>query len=1074
MLGAGYGARPLTKKEQEQNEKAKVALGKLIKLTEARTAALETSTAAAGATAPNAVGTTGGGAKHRADELDLRPLARNSANQIMYPGEVETSFTAIGRKMKALPAYPGEAGPAAPSGRGGSHDHRRSSNRSANDADSGNSSDDGDSDNDDDDDDDDDGDGDDNNFDESISPFGGSGAHSSTAYSVGTLPGGASSARAKLTFSTIANLARLQSQKTKEEKARKKKKEKEKDIILNIGDLERGHTGAGGKVQFQLDGSYIDDQGWALQIVDDHRVFDPHLQTMREWAAALSRMKFSCKALATPTTSVRDALSGGTVPSSSSLSSEPPSRRASAGSASSRPTSTSTSRPHTSKSRKAAAAAGRVADVAEIEDYGLAEAYKTKFKRFWNGSGIVYWPSGNKAIVISSTKAGPYVSAYADGGTGGDMLRFIATPLGHGAVYRDDGSTHLSYSPHGISLYSLNGSEEAVWPWGSAPFIMPIEIEVGLSVLCGTSAGVELHMQRQAQSYNVNVMPQHAKLTKAKPAGVPPSQVEFQAKSVCKDVVDRMNAAIKETYSALHTVWLHTDEIHQLEASRPPSAARQKLNPHHHAEAVSPPHGSYSPPASSSPPPQTDFGGSIGGDGDGNGHVAIINSNGVAGVGAAGTAPDTAPLAPRRSLSIANPGDIKSRLPGFKAAVHAKVTGKKLHSRVPDVPQPAAFVAYSRELANSYHAGAYYARNVAASGQDKLSETLTAWSFRTNKDRGKGGTPSGEVADRPKSAYTRKHEKALAEAKHRAIGKHLLAAPALIRAHCNPDKLIPSSRVAPGSRKEEGSKLLLHHDFNNVAGGGGDGDSSHTHSHYSLTKLMAQSAGRPKTSRPSTSRPSTSRKPSRSSSGSVGGHGDGMHRPQTAPAGFGRPSRSSSGSVGSKKDSPRSTVCVSKLSAPNTGNQHMPCHCDPRQIPTLSDGGFDKFIKRAPKSALIAVLVTERSTAAAATEEVLLKVYTDTAGSNIFPCTTFPDADVIVVKAFAKIKVKGKAGITPGLIATRHRAETGMVLFYGGGSMVHAKRDTRPLRGAEDFNALLKQARTNLVAGRVLPNDFQF
>jgi len=395
-----------------------------------------------------------------------------------------------------------------------------------------------------------------------------------------------------------------------------------------------------------------------------------------------------------------------------------------------------------------------------------------------------------------------------------------------------------------------------------------------------------------------------------------------------------------------------------------------------------------------------------------------------------------------------------------------------------------------------------------ASGHDKLAETLTAWSYSTGNTTGtgtgKGGAP--EMMARPKSAYERKQAKAQADAKHKAVGKDLLAAPAMMPARHNPDQLIPSSRVAPG-RSEGGGGKQQQHDYNNIGGGGGAGggagDSSnnnntttttnHTHSHYNLAKLMTQSAGRPKTShrpstsRPSTSRPSTSRpstssrRSSRASSGSIGGGQEddvGMRRPQTAPSGFGRPARSSSSASSTSKGSPRTTVCVSKLSNPHTGNQHLPCHCDPRQIPTLSDGGLDTFIKRVSKvskAALVAVLVTERGTATAATEEVLLKVFTDTAGRNIFPCTTFPDADVIVVKAFGKIKVKGKAGsATPGLLATRHNAETGMVLFYGGGALVHAKRDTRPLRGVQDFQTLLKQARSKLVSGRTMPADFQF
>jgi hypothetical protein len=42
---------------------------------------------------------------------------------------------------------------------------------------------------------------------------------------------------------------------------------------------------------------------------------------------------------------------------------------------------------------------------------------------------------------------------------------------------------------------------------------------------------------------------------------VPISNVEFRARALCKDVIDRMNVAMKATYHAMHTVLLSAKSI---------------------------------------------------------------------------------------------------------------------------------------------------------------------------------------------------------------------------------------------------------------------------------------------------------------------------------------------------------------------------------------------------------------------------------------------------------------------------------------------------------------------------------
>jgi hypothetical protein len=436
----------------------------------------------------------------RADELNLRRLARVTPLSIKVPGKLEVNRTDQGRKMTTVAAFPAGAIfqkqpdlPTTPS-----HE-RKLSPDGAPDAES---------------------------IEQPTSPL-----HDGETLTVDANdPHPAASQHNMMHINPVSEMIGLQelSPHTKKPKA---KSFRGKPMHIPTG-----------RIGFQLDGTSVDDQGYAMQLTDDHRVFDPHLQTMREWAAARARMYGGCP---------------GQPPASA----------------------------HT-RTKSATARGGKksVATVLMIhnEDYGVAIHHKTPFKRLMDGSGTIFWPSGNMAISISSTKSGQYVSVFADEdatGGGGNLLRFHSTPSGHGSILREDGSAIVMYTPHNVTLNKENGSETAKWDWEATPSMMPFDITPGISVRLGSPDGVKLSMARQAQQHDMVVTPRSC-FVKPQNLNIPLSNVEFRARALCKDAVDRMNVAMSATYSAMHAMVLSAKVIRALSISRPTSAkAAVKLSP---------------------------------------------------------------------------------------------------------------------------------------------------------------------------------------------------------------------------------------------------------------------------------------------------------------------------------------------------------------------------------------------------------------------------------------------------------------------------------------------------------------
>ena len=260
-------------------------------------------------------------------------------------------------------------------------------------------------------------------------------------------------------------------------------------------------------IEFTLDGAKAADSGWTLQTVDDPNVFDPALQTYRDWASGRACM-FRCHL----------------------------SRIAEAA-----PSSTNRSRTKGKKDRR------------RIEYYGLAERPQTKFLTMVNKSGTVHWPSGRRAVCISTCDAGLYAWAFRDSAEV-KALQFYSTPYGDGCVLWPNGNPHVLFNQQTLTLYNQNGNKEAQFRWDSIPFMMPIELQPGLKVHISSSKQIVLELSLQAQAYKISVTNSRNWL-RVTSHSRPLSTVEMKANMFCTTIKKRFDAMEEEVYDTLCGMW---------------------------------------------------------------------------------------------------------------------------------------------------------------------------------------------------------------------------------------------------------------------------------------------------------------------------------------------------------------------------------------------------------------------------------------------------------------------------------------------------------------------------------------
>jgi hypothetical protein len=381
-----------------------------------------------------------------------------------------------------------------------------------------------------------------------------------------------------------------------------------------------------------------------------------------------------------------------------------------------------------------------------------------------------------------------------------------------------------------------------------------------------------------------------------------------------------------------------------------------------------------------------------------------------------------------------------------------------------------AWKEFDAALERTFHGSAQYHKTVQDSGNDPLAAAMQATKVSSQCTLAGPKKMSSTVAktERPKTAPVngRRIEVHISlETLLRRLSKEVLSAPALLTSRGPADTMSRSHTAKKSSAGVHGGSNQVQF-------------AASSQSHYHLAKVINSSV-RPKTaagiSQPSSSRPRASvLRASAADEGSTEPRKT-LQRPQTAPSAMGR--RAASATTDGRaaetlKQKLKSSCCVTQLSHPNAGNQKLPCHCSPREIPVIGDDAIDVLVKQLPTTTMLMVLVTERC-ASSTTEDEVLTQYIAAVGKDIFPCNKMQALDFITARSFAKVRTKGSRTETPGLLSIRHRAEPGMLLFYGGGNLVYARRETRPVRGAHELQMVVKQAKASLFRGIKLPKDFQ-
>ncbi|KXJ29743.1 glutamate-rich protein 6 [Exaiptasia diaphana] len=134
-----------------------------------------------------------------------------------------------------------------------------------------------------------------------------------------------------------------------------------------------------------------------------------------------------------------------------------------------------------------------------------------------DGSGCCYYPSGNIAVIITTTEKGKFTYiAYEDNNdydaTQSGMLA-VFDPSGHGTCYFRNGTVRLVLDPYGGVLLDVRGARRKKWSWHNtkahvhAPPFQPITFSITkqLSVRCLTQDKIILTYNHGKYTAKFNV-----------------------------------------------------------------------------------------------------------------------------------------------------------------------------------------------------------------------------------------------------------------------------------------------------------------------------------------------------------------------------------------------------------------------------------------------------------------------------------------------------------------------------------------------------------------------------------------
>ncbi|KAK3736045.1 hypothetical protein QZH41_012216, partial [Actinostola sp. cb2023] len=134
-----------------------------------------------------------------------------------------------------------------------------------------------------------------------------------------------------------------------------------------------------------------------------------------------------------------------------------------------------------------------------------------------DGSGCCYYPSGNIAVIITTTEKGKFTYLAFEDDNDYDVNRSgmlaVFDPSGHGACYFRNGTVRLVLDPYGGTLLDAQGERKKKWMWHNikthvhAPPFQPITFSITkqLSVRCLTQDKIILTYNHGKYTAKFNV-----------------------------------------------------------------------------------------------------------------------------------------------------------------------------------------------------------------------------------------------------------------------------------------------------------------------------------------------------------------------------------------------------------------------------------------------------------------------------------------------------------------------------------------------------------------------------------------
>ncbi|XP_077987366.1 uncharacterized protein LOC144441971 isoform X3 [Glandiceps talaboti] len=171
----------------------------------------------------------------------------------------------------------------------------------------------------------------------------------------------------------------------------------------------------------------------------------------------------------------------------------------------------------------------------KVQERPLIQKYYEDGKKFLtifsDGTGNVFYPSGNIAVVISSVKRGQYTYVVLDDHPDSAAMLAIFEPHGKGTCYYNNGIIRLNMNEYGGIFCDPNGAKKKKWNWRDlmthvhAPPFQPITIALNkyIAVRVQTQEQIYLSINCDLRSARFNT---GVKLKLVKPENIPEPDID--------------------------------------------------------------------------------------------------------------------------------------------------------------------------------------------------------------------------------------------------------------------------------------------------------------------------------------------------------------------------------------------------------------------------------------------------------------------------------------------------------------------------------------------------------------------